>query len=203
MRSLLQGGVWLITARSRWSRWWTALAVLTILLLLCIALLAFGNPQWHRYIYIWQSLGDPNRPDEKMPANYSGIWKSWFIGGERLESEYRNGRLNGKCVYWFASRQKKWEDHWKDGRKQGPSILWWSNGKLRHVIHYREDQADGPERYWSRRGRLVADGVWRDGKEWDGTFLGFAADHDILRTRLAGIAVKEESLPANVLGCDK
>ena len=79
----------------------------TVLLLIpaCALLLIYGNPQWCRWIYIYQSWVKDEIP--YTPRDFTGIWRTW----------HKNGRLASK-----ATRV--------DGKMHGPFQMWYPSGAL-------------------------------------------------------------------------
>jgi len=53
---------------------------LSIIIILPLFLLGFGNPQWHEYVYIFQCYYWPWKKDRwiEPPERFTGIWKSWY-----------------------------------------------------------------------------------------------------------------------------
>ncbi len=133
-------------------------------------LLQFGNPQWHKYVYLFQSLsGDP---DGRMPSNYTGVWRSWRADGWKMEETYCNGVREGRVTCWNGDGHIYWEAEFRGGDRDGPELYWWSEtGQLGRFSYYRNDKMDGPDIEWDSTGRLLCNGVHKDGRPWAGTFF--------------------------------
>jgi len=72
---------------------WLTILIPSAVVLGCLSLLSFGNPQWNKYFYMWQCYIYPNHEDSSWETSeYTGIWKSWTDKGELwLEQEMTNG----------------------------------------------------------------------------------------------------------------
>lgn len=110
-------------------------------------LLRYGNPQWHRYIFMFQAFVYPGEPDRlilpkvsdydaamaspslvRLPSRYTGIWRQWDEKG-RLQSHetYVDGLLEGEAYSWFNSgdhwgRNLYWYRAYRKGRPVGISL---------------------------------------------------------------------------------
>jgi hypothetical protein len=117
--------------------------VIMISSLYCI--LRFGNPQWNKYIFLYQRRLSWEGP--RPPKGYTGVWKKWIQGSGHLSSltEYRNGAKHGKRLAWRSHGRRASEGTYVNG--------------VRH----------GPWKQWDRDGTLSASGEYRDGRPWAGT----------------------------------
>lgn len=87
---------------------------------------------------------------EPIDANFSGSWIVYSKDAETpfLIAEYKNGKRNGRLVTYREFPQVETEMTFKDGVLDGPCV--------RYDIY--------PE-------RKLVEGVFKDGKPWDGEFL--------------------------------
>jgi len=157
-----------------------------------LLVLQYGNPQWHRYIYLWQDLCPEGC---NRPPGYSGMWTSWFLDGERRETWFRAGVPQGTDVYWYANGLPAfraevvdgvqqgpftaWHDNgrlslacwYDDGAMNGPVISWHTNGRIKEISWRERWKREGRQRSWNTEGVLMADGTWAHDQPWEGTFL--------------------------------
>ena len=91
----------------------------------------------------------------KTPKN--GLHTEYFENGqEKIEKNYRDGRLHGKWTEWYENGQKKKEGNYTDGItdgmldlfdkgscKQGKWTEWYANGKKALEENYINGQRDG------------------------------------------------------------
>jgi len=112
---------------------YTIIGFILIINLGTLAVLRFGNPQWHRWIYVFQCYYWPGHKLEMTigdnlysspvfynfispPENYTGKWKLWYKNGGLKESvNFNNGKLNGPSVYYFSSGRIRAKINWQNG----------------------------------------------------------------------------------------
>lgn len=163
-------------------------AVLTSAAVGCLAiwlLLRYGNPQWNRHIYIYQAwhMGDTNYADQARPEDYTGTWRRWSRDGSRDEIEYRNGEPL-KMTCWDADGHRTFQREVVQLERGAPVEIWrfWhSNGRLKAITHCRNEKLHGRKARWERDGRPICDGVYRDGRPWQGTFIGVPGEGGLWR----------------------
>jgi len=182
-------------------------------------LLEFGYCQWHPYIYMWQTMRGTGR--NNIPRGYTGAWRSWFVFGDKRFTEFRNGKGHGLDIYWNANGSRRFQDELRDGVPHGAAITWHDNGRLSHVYRCEYDKKDGAgvswhsngqlaslfqyrcgtitgrALVWDSKGQLIADGVWRDGRPWDGSVLmrDWKRDGDEVFTYREGVEVARKPAP--------
>lgn len=118
----------------------------------------------------------------------------WYLAGKpiggRYEGEYRDGVINGRGVYTFASGNR-YDGEWRDGKRTGRGIFTWTNGNRfegewldgkrsgrgvytfdgkRYEGGYRNDRPNGSGTYTSGDGAVYSgtwtNGCFQDGKRW-------------------------------------
>lgn len=118
----------------------------TLLLLICIVLLAFGNPQWNKYIYLFQADYYPksrqmykiNNKDlvseYAIPpkTNYTGVWSDWEANGKLMRSiTYRNGTPHGlSLVYHRFHDSLLIRGYSYKGKTHGPLKIYDESGNI-------------------------------------------------------------------------
>ncbi|MBL7224213.1 MAG: hypothetical protein ISS72_10190 [Candidatus Brocadiae bacterium] len=196
-----------------------ALAVLVGAGLVTLVVLDYGNPQWHRWIYRWQAVGERNRAEEARPADFTGVWTRWSRGGDRTDTPYIDGKRHGRETWWLPSGQKCMELDYEDGMPHGHFRTWYREGQRRAVGYYERGKEHGAStlwyptgqtwesstydhgvrhgrhREWNTQGKLIADGTYRHGKRWAGTFLVADPDLDWAVAHYAdGVETRREKL---------
>ena len=190
------------------------LVAVVALCLPALLLLECGHCQWHRYIYLWQYCRGKEEA-LNWPDGFTGTWTSWFLGGGRRETSFRNGIPHGKDEYWYGEGQERFVQEIRNGVKEGPALFWYPNGRLRHSRWYEGGELNGPSIFWHENGRLKeiswrrhwklhgrqrlwdpdgklkADGVWRDGSPWEGTFADWTDDDSVVKRFTGGVEAKE------------
>lgn len=131
--------------------------------------LHYGNPQWHRCIYMYQchwmpaerprtlvdhasSTARPLAAFLRRPAGYTGVWNMWD----------RQGTLRRATSYI-------------DGSRHGVSRTYDALGRLEFEAHYDGGRLDGAyKRFDAAVGEVLADCVFKAGTVWQGTYFAAA-----------------------------
>lgn len=140
----------------------TVVALGTVLLV--AGLVRFANPQWNRWIYVFQAYISPTYEDGIIspPNSFTGTWTMWYRNGQiRERCGYRQGRRHGECVAWSktgSQQQSQWiysngipllgsrvyiHQTWKPLREKD---YWWGipitgdTGNLPPVLEGREEK---------------------------------------------------------------
>ena len=151
-----------------------ALTALSIFFVATVLIFTFGNPQWNKYIYLYQAFFYPKYVNGKIPvpAGYTGIWRRWNWSGDIIEeSSYKKGRLHGKHLSWNPWSKVRTEVQYENGNKTGTFTVWHSNGKKYSQQSYTPN--DKKWRTWYERGMKSSEYVYVDDKninvltEWD------------------------------------
>lgn len=91
------------------------LAIYTMTILL---ILEYGNPQWSRWIYIYQASSSYN-VDRIIhrPSGYTGRWRAWYPNGKlRMECFFKDGRFHGAIRQWNEKGQETFSGMFINGR---------------------------------------------------------------------------------------
>ena len=100
-------------------------------------------------------FGEPNNP------------KKVYIGN------LRNGKKEGKWVFYYHSTGKKDEEkYYKDGKGDGLWTSWYENGQKSKEGTYKDGKEDGSWTGWYENGQKEVEGTYKDGeliskKEWN------------------------------------
>jgi len=159
-----------------------------------LLILEFGNSQWHKWIYMYQSYGDSHGPENRMRRDYTGVWRMWSPNGERSEVTLENGERRGRQTNWFSNGQRSYEAEWRGSSLHGPELTWYDNGQLFRFRYYQNGKLDGPELTWALDGQLIGNGVWKDNTPWHGSFVtelgrvvkSYENGKEVARHRLGG-----------------
>ena len=72
---------------------------------------------------------------------YSGdVLKKYSDGGKEFKGSYKNGKKNGKWMYWNENGQKDSEINYKNGKKDGVETEWFSNGEISSEKIYEDGE---------------------------------------------------------------
>src|SRR5262245_20035953 len=80
------------------------------------------------------------------------------------QQEYREGKLNGTCILWYPSGQKKLETHYADGVESGVRQAWWDSGKLAVEEALSNGQLNGKRTTFDRSGAKLSDTEYLNNK---------------------------------------
>ncbi len=180
------------------ARRWIGLGLVVGIILIGIVLpgtlLCFGNPQWHKQLFIWQTWLIPSR---KWPwGDYTGTWNVWGQDGRaEFEWQYVRGQPHGRLRWFFDDGSLQGECWAEAGEDHGPWTVWYRGGTVMREQgekHHRQkhghwryyyadgtlggegdydrDQPIGIWRAWDSDGNLVAEGEYRAGAPWHGSF---------------------------------
>ena len=69
--------------------------------------------------------------------------------------ERPGGVRHGLSRFWHDNGQLSAQTEWSNGRKQGKFVLWYSNGQKRAEGAHRDMQPVGSWRFWDNRGNLI------------------------------------------------
>jgi antitoxin component YwqK of YwqJK toxin-antitoxin module len=105
----------------------------------------------------------------------AGQWRIYYPSGRRQSVlHYDKGTLHGVCSYWAEMGEKTEESEYSNGT-WSVMTTWYTNGLIQSE-ETEPGSGRGRSRFWTPDGQLVADGQYRDGKRWEGTFLGYGPD---------------------------
>ncbi len=106
--------------------------------------------------------GEPGKWNESFhpPAGYSGHWVVYSHSGQKVcETDYVDGKPDGKQVYWHANGTKSSEIDYVKGQCQGKHTTWHPNGTKASEADFAGGELQGSWTYWNEKGEL------RDGTE--------------------------------------
>jgi antitoxin component YwqK of YwqJK toxin-antitoxin module len=87
--------------------------------------------------------------------NCTGLYKKLDKNGTLVaELNYKDGKLNGKCVGYYNGTQKKMEKMYKDDAMDGQYIEYYINGQKMVEGNYSNNKRDGDYKYFRDNGSL-------------------------------------------------
>lgn len=152
--------------RSR--KFWLGVAGLLALSAVCLlCILRFGNPQWSRYIYIFQAYVWPENPNfaNRIPAGYTGRAFAWYRNGRvHIERTFKDGELNGRYAGWYDDGSRAFENWFRNGKRHG-KWTFWGLGLARRVEEYKAGVPHGVWKTWDERGRIESVTRYKEGRK--------------------------------------
>jgi hypothetical protein len=94
--------------------------------------------------------------DRKMPADFTGIWKTWMLTGVFEEFEVKNGVRDGRYVCYYDTRGKLSEGFYKGGKEEGKWTYWFENGQKQREVSYKNGQEHGRIMELDDKGNLLS-----------------------------------------------
>jgi antitoxin component YwqK of YwqJK toxin-antitoxin module len=153
----------------------------------------FVNGKEHGVSYTWHDNGHLQFQREHNMGVEVGTWKVWHRGkgteAGKLASEvnYVNGKMNGRCIWYFEDgSERKIEEYkmgvldgkvtrysrpgikdkeiqYKNGLMDGKYVSFFENGNVQTELNYKAGKENGPIKYFHDNSQLALEGEFRDG----------------------------------------
>ncbi|MDO9214188.1 MAG: hypothetical protein Q8Q54_08100 [Methylococcales bacterium] len=102
-------------------------------------------------------------PNENVP--YTGKLEKYYSNGKKqVESNYKDGKLNGLFTSFYENGRKKVEANHKNGMKNGLATLFDENEQKKSEMNYKDDELNGLFTLYEN-GQKQAESIYKDGKE--------------------------------------
>ena len=126
------------------------------------------NPHW--------TLSDSQLPWSNAIARANGVLTLSGPGfsGPIMTVPYVDGKRNGTWTNWWQNGYVRLCIPFERGHAVSFGTGWWPNGQKEREYDAKEMRLT----CWDQTGRKYADGCWKEGKEWNGTFASWRQDHD-------------------------
>lgn len=102
----------------------------------------------------------------KLPLSqkkFTGIWNVWYENGvKQYESEYKDGKQNGKETSWYTNGAIESEHEYKDGVTNGKSRSWYSSGALKSEGEFNNGRRVNIYTLWYEGGAKQWEDVFND-----------------------------------------
>ena len=113
--------------------------------------------------------GQVKSKGEIKDGKNDGKWIWWHENGQKgLEKNYKDGKLDGKVTGWYnhigLDGQIWSERHYKDGKKDGKWTRWHESGQIWSEKHYKDGKKDGKVTTWYESGQMLSEEHYKDGK---------------------------------------
>jgi len=152
----------------RWNQWKAlALGGVVAVLVLGLVVLRFGNPQWSKYIYIFQAYVSPATEEvaNRLSTDYTGRAFFWYRDGTKyVEMTYKGGQMHGKYREWCKDGTVWLEGYFKHGKQHGEFVNCF-DGVRRNVVHYEDGVRHGTWTEYDEKGKVVSITTYEHGKE--------------------------------------
>jgi len=121
-------------------------------------------------------FADGKKKDETnyRDGKQHGFYVSWYANGQmRVQDLYSDGRRNGAVLQWHPNGVKSYEAHDTNGVATCVYGSWYSNGQKEREATFEEGKEVGTSTTWDKNGEIIAQGKYRNGEPWEGTFESF------------------------------
>jgi len=113
----------------------TVVALVLFVVVSSLAILAFGNPAWHKQIYLFQLYVWPN--DDRLlypPCGHTGRWIVWYPDGtKQTEMATVKGQVHGVWREWYTNGALCAEYNYSQGLLHGEYTIWKPEGGMRYL----------------------------------------------------------------------
>ena len=131
------------------------------------------------------------------------VVKSYYENGNlKSELRYKDGRLNGNCVWYYPNGKPELSINYVMDTLQGESLRWYENGYMQSRCFYKDNECDsvfesynvtgdllktehykkgvlhGPVTQWYDSGKLFLKGTYNEGK-FDGRWIIYYEDGSV------------------------
>ena len=92
-----------------------------------------------------------------------------YINGQvKSKGEIKDGKNDGKWIWWHENGQKGLEKNYKDGKLDGKVTGWYNHigldGQIWSEKHYKDGKKDGKWTRWYENGQMLSEEHYKDGK---------------------------------------
>jgi antitoxin component YwqK of YwqJK toxin-antitoxin module len=95
---------------------------------------------------------------------YTGDSKSIYENGNPyVKAEFKDGKLDGIYIAFYANGQKMGITHYKEGIKQGEATAWHENGKLASKVNFKNNARDGRMTAYYANGQKSLEAYFNEG----------------------------------------
>ena len=158
-----------------------SIKVCILCILTSILILSLGNPQWNKYIFIFQSnifsLYQKDLSGLLEPSkNYTGPWNQWYNSGElACQQNYVSGLLHGESKYYYASNgiygvlgksgELMLSMTYNKGKITGESVLYSDDGNIDTRTPYLDGKIEGVTTSYYPSGQIKMEMPYQDNKQ--------------------------------------
>jgi antitoxin component YwqK of YwqJK toxin-antitoxin module len=122
------------------------------------------NSAWVQYFTIKGKLVSEGKMINK---EREGEWVAYHEKSNQVMSRefYKNGKLNGKQITYYANGKVTEEISYVNGIKEGINLYYSPEGVVIKKLQYHNDLLEGPATYFDAFGVVVIEGNYKDGKK--------------------------------------
>jgi antitoxin component YwqK of YwqJK toxin-antitoxin module len=103
---------------------------------------------------------------------YTGDFNEYFEdGSQKTLSTIKNGKLEGRVVYFYGNGAKKEQGEYKNNQKDGNWTRWTAEGNRIATASYKNGVKDGKWFIWDENGKMRYQMVYDNGKKIDTWYM--------------------------------
>lgn len=87
----------------------------------------------------------------------------WDNGNLKSELRYKDGKLNGDCLWYHSNGKKKMQSHYDMNVMNGETVMWYENGNLEARYFAKDNEYDSIFESYNVDGKLVKQENYRGG----------------------------------------
>ncbi len=119
----------------------------------------------------WHGNGRKQSEGKYEKGEKKGKWLYWDQEGRRCREEhYVRGKRSGIIREWYGSGQLMSVCDWQNGSNHGQYSFWFANGVKAIEGQFVRGRWAGKWTIYDKGGAVIAVGVYRDGRPWEGVF---------------------------------
>lgn len=126
----------------------------------------------------WHKNGKPQCERPLVNGVDHGTCKEWDVNGKRIATgTYRNGKkIDGSFRNWYyrdgdIAKHCYNVETLRASKCDGPCTDWTADGRKLVEGRFAGDKRHGVWKWWNGRGQLIADGTYKNGHPWSGSFV--------------------------------
>lgn len=150
-------------------------------------------------VFSYSSVLNYNQVKDVNGITISKKTKSPFTGMVKKQKDrefYKNGKPNGKWLYFYINGNLKSIENWKDGKLHGKYILYSSNGEKYLETNYKKGIDNGKYKIFYFDGKLRIAGKLKKGKPI-GSWRNYTTKYYDVLEKNALYAIGEENAKKN------
>ena len=96
---------------------------------------------------------------------YTGkTYELYEDGQKRSEGNFKDGKMDGLCMWWHENGQKAREANYKDDKPDGLWTEWYENGQKKVEVNFKDVKPDGLWTEWHETGQKQFGENFKDGE---------------------------------------
>lgn len=117
------------------------------------------------WAYAWYPDGKVKSESISDSINMITNYIEYYQNGQKSFSlKYKEGKLSGKCEYWYESGKLMAISNFTNDKLNGEYQIWYEDGNKQRVEYYKRGVQGGIWKYYSKKGKLIKEETYEEGK---------------------------------------